>query len=501
MVPWVEDAAGAERAVAAAKAELASLRAELEKSKNEADAAKAELDACKKRNVELEKEKAALVEVAGEAIENERKRSDAELAALKGAGDSAAQVAVQRAADNHSAVIARLSAEIDRLGAENAALHSANETLSKTTGNPRIAADLAAISKALVEGTATPATAPLATLIERIRSLRGNTAAFNKNMCILSQYVNYFMKLLFKYNTEDYQVFSKAVDGIKDRATGRTYLEVIEKLDVFLRYFNRGYEQQGDPPPSDAQAREISAHYNPAPSVKELLRQKLGGPGSPLTAIGAVRQLDGNDYFALFVVASQKYLATADGLECTIPEAILEPMSLGVRAAAPGAARDLGAARAAAAQRPSFESSSMGSALAAAPGRAAAAPAAAAPAAPAPANENDDEASFARIRQLAAARAASPVPQRTGVKGSPGNPWTTPDASAALKTLQTVLKVQKGTGKPPAGSPSDAKQYIRENNRPNQTLLDAYCAYGEHDRVICSKYATVKSELQQSSRF
>jgi len=529
-----ELAIGLQEQLIQAKAALKILEAKLAAAEAAAADAKRELEDCNEARRVLQEQLEALTAKAARDLAAERERTEAELAKLRrNAGiDTEMIKGLTAAAAVHDALIRDLQAQILKLKQENTALHRANQVLTgerdsarKALANPQVAADIKALSDALDTDGPLPHSDQLRTIVQRITELRGNKTAFNKNMCLFSNYVSYFMKLLFS-NNEDYDVFARAVDRIKVVNIGGTYLQILEKLDPFLRFYD------GAKMPDLAHSVEISSHYKPDPDIQRRLSEKLGGRASS--------GIDKNDYFALFVVASQKYLAeymSVRDIGCAVPEAIRNPAGLKGSAtflprpvasdpfarayvpppvpepepepeplppryvppvaAAPVAATYAAAVAAKAAPRAPFQGSVANAVNAA---RARRAP---------PTNNNDDDASFARIRELAKTRASpAPAPEpapvsyaRTGVKGSPGNPWTEPDASTALKTLQTVLKVKKGTGYPPPGSPRNTKQYVRENNRVNQTLLDAYCAYATHDTAICSKYASIKGELNAVSRF
>jgi len=430
-----------QRDLIAARAELEPLQTQLAAAKEESKNARAQLKACDDAAKDHQDKYKALITHSNDTIEKEKAKADAELASLKNSGKSTDAMISQLKADAaaHADRMASLEDENRRLTAENLAKTDANKSLAAEKdailrkANAQIATDLAAISAALDSGAPMPRSSQLQTLIDRINGLRGNKEAFNKNMCLLSNYVNYFMKLLFSNNKEDYNVLLDIVDKI--RGSG-SYMDVLNKLDPFLKI-----ERADSATLTQAQKSEISAYYNPPPSTKVMLEQKLGSPGSQLGFTGTYRTLTINDYLALFIVASQKYMQSVE-LPCEIPEAIRDPSTLGSRS-----------------------------------GR------------------------IATVAPTPVTVAPRPVSVAPRVKGSPGNPWTDAEATTALQVLNSVLKVQKGTGRPPPGSPADVKQYIRDNNRPNQTLLDAYCAYESRDSVICSKYTSVKRELNAASRF
>jgi DNA repair exonuclease SbcCD ATPase subunit len=490
------------RDLATARGDLEPLQIQLTTAQEAARKANAQLVECERASKELQDKYQALVTHANDTIEKELAKASSEMAALHAAGKGMDGMVAQlkASAAEHAQKIAALEEENRRLIAENAAKEAANNALAAEkaavlrNANAQIAADLAAISAALDSGAPMPKSAQLQTLIDRINGLRGNKEAFNKNMCLLSTYVAYFMKLLFSSNVNDYNVLLEIVDKIRGDGT---YMDVLNKLDPFLKI-----ETADSARIPAAQKSEIAAYYNPPPSTKVMLEQKLGSPGTALSYSGSYRTLTINDYFGLFVVASQKYMQGAD-LPCQLSEAIRNPSGLGDRQAP----RMTVEAPTPASVAPSYKAPAP-SYTAPTPSYTAPAPARSYPTAYNQ-NDDDDNDGISRIAALARSRSGSPAPavqpapvrSTPGVKGTPGNPWTMADASAALKTLNTVLKVQKGQGHPPPGSPTDVKQYIRENNRPNQALLDAYCAYPNRDAVICSKYTSVKRDLNAVSRF
>jgi hypothetical protein len=338
---------------------------------------------------------------------------------------------------------------------------------------------------------------PLATLVERISLLRGNQELFNKNICFLSKYIQYFMELLFTGAVDKYNAIGGMVDVIMSRGPvdEKKYSELITLLMTFIDKYPVGKKPASDDlfHPINDYARLHTAIYNTTPEQakinSELIRlvnpQTMNpldiGPYRPLyerlkafnlyADMEAPKDLTPKPVlFILFVVACQKYMAYLNGtrrLPCALSIYITDP------------ATGLGSA-----YIQPFAPTLAGRLAAKHTGT---------PLAPTPAAQRAFD-----VEPRNAPVLTQPI---RSVSPTQGTPISKEQAAKALKTLEQVAKVLNG-GRTPPGSQYNREDYLKESNLPNQTLLNRYCAYKPRDAEICNQYDVMirTHELKSSGR-